>query len=693
MGIPIGQRWAAFCVALLVHVALFARDADASEVPEARRVLALFDGEGRNLRFDFEDPVHQVLEMPLNHLGMTVLRHDIRAGPPPGSALEGARAILTLFDNRGDCPAWLWPWLETNARGRRIVHVGDFGPLLRPAGKHDPARLAAWLEPLGLAYDDRYLEGPAGIEVAFRDERLCAFESTPRGKALHRGPRNLSGSNRPWVTTSLVVGDPDPRAPVVTGPWGGIALDPWAYDAGDDNEERRWHLDPFAFFREALGIEGFPAPHPSVVNGRRLFFLHVDGDGFESLSTVRPGALAAEVFRDEILLRHRLPFTVSVIVRSLTDDLRVSEPTREMEIARGILALENVEPASHGVLHPLRWELPLDSPLARAAWYPGLANYSYGPVAEVRDSLDFINARLLRGRRAALMLWTGSTNAPEEAVLECAKHGALNLNGGVFRWDAWYDSVSFVSPFARRVGSALQVYAGASNENDFEGFYRTMPGAFRHIDTTIERTGQGRILKPANLYVHFYIAEKPARLNPLRRLLRRWGEEEPTAPVFASFYVRAVLSALEACEVRRSGKGWLLRKFGDCPTARIDGPTPPIDWARSPGLFGARRIGDSLYLHLAGPDAEVSFDAGAGEAPHLEEANHPLTEMRRDANRIACVSGGLGPRLLVFAGFPPGAAVKVSIDGVAGAAAADAQGRVRVDLPDPGSVALEVALP
>jgi hypothetical protein len=681
----------------LALAGLLSLPASAEEGVESRRVLALFDGEGRSLRFDFEDPVHQVLEMPLNHLGMVVERHDIRKGPPPDSALDGTRALLTLFDNRGDCPPWLWPWLEEKVRDRglRVVHVGDFGPLTRPGGASDFSRLEAWLGPLGLSIDDRYLEGPVGIGTDFLDRRLCAFESNPLGRAIHRGPKNRSPRNRAWVRT-WPAGDPeDVRAPVVTGPWGGIALDPWTYNAGDENEERRWYLDPFAFFREALGLEGVPAPHPSVLHGRRMFFLHVDGDGFEDLSSVKPGALSAEVFREEILERYPLPFTVSIIVASLTKDLRVAEPTREMEEARRIFRLANVEPASHGVLHPLRWDLPLRSAAhGDQAWYAnGLANYEYGAVNEVRDSIRFVNERLLEGRRCGLMLWTGSTNAPEEAVLQCAREGALNLNGGVFRWDPLFDSSAFVSPWARRIGSAVQVYAGACNENDFEGFFREMPGAYGHIDETIERTGRDRILKPANLYVHFYIADKPARLRPLHALVRRWAYGERTIPVFASVYVRSVLSALGGCEVRRCEKGFEFRGFGDCRTARIDGPTPPIDWERSPGLFGARRVGDSLYLDLAGPDARVSFAPGAPPHPHLEESDHPLTETRREARSLSCVSHGFAARSLVLGGFAPGAAAQVQVDGRSWRAFADAEGRIIVQVKEKGAVPVEVRLP
>ena len=183
--------------------------------------------------------------------------------------------------------------------------------------------------------------------------------------------------------------DPDDvRTPVVTGPWGGIALEPWTIRMGGGDQGRRWYLDPFAFFREALGLEGVPAPDPSLLNGRRMFLFHVDGDGFESLSTVQPGEFCAKVMLEEVFARYDLPFTVSIVVAGLTPDLEIEEPTPEMLLARRILNRANIEPATHCVLHPLRWdELPgPDAPEQEYTWYRGLKNYEYTFVNEVTES-------------------------------------------------------------------------------------------------------------------------------------------------------------------------------------------------------------------------------------------------------------------------------------------------------------------
>jgi hypothetical protein len=662
--------------------------ARADGVAVRRHVIALMGGQRPVL--DTVDIVHSVLEMPINHAGLVVHRRYLSEGPPPDEWLDDTCAVLTYFTAAPEQADWLWPWLEREVpkHDLRVIHFGNFGPLAA-----DPQRLGRWLQRFGLSYDERCVEGAARVDARVPPED--AFESDPRARAIHIGPHNDSARNHVWVETRDRLAPDDVRAPIVTGPWGGIALDPWTLTEGSDNEERRWHLDPFLFFAEALGLRGVPAPHPSVLNGRRMWFLQIDGDGFESLSSVRPNTLSAQVMLDEVFRKYALPFTVSVIIRSLTEDYDAAEPTPRMEVAREILNLPNVEAASHGVLHTLKWEEEA-RPDAKSGeggmmWYPSLGHYTYSRVNEVKDSIRFINERLLvPPKRCAVMLWTGDALPPEEAILAAGEMGARNLNGGVFRWDAWYDSVGFVSPWSRRVGKALQVYAGASNENDFEGFFDTMPGAFGHVAETIARTGAPRILKPADIYGHFYSAENPARLATFRRLIQRFAFQEETAPVFASTYIDAVEDAVDHAHVRKTAEGWTLQNFGACRTARIDGDPRDVDFEKSHGLLGARRIGDSLYLHLAGSDALVVLADHPAPRPHVAQANCILEGARLAPAAIAVTAQARNDRLVVFAGFPPNAALVVSLDGVEKETQADASGRVEVRVAGPGSTGVTV---
>jgi len=671
---------------LLVALFLLA-SLTSAETPEPRHVIALVPGTTPDP--SFEDAVHEQLEMPLNYLGIVVRRHMIGNGPPPKAWFDGARAVLTYFDADVKLPDWYWPWLEQEVatRNLRVVHFGE----LEPMSESDPERTAKWLSRFGLDFEPSFQRGPIGIEVEFFDEKACAFEADPRFQANHRGPRSIDKRNRIWVRTRY---DGDERHPVVTGPWGGIALDPWTLRQGTLDQDRRWYIDPFRFLRDALGLERVPAAHPAVLNGRRMWFLQVDGDGFESLSTVEANAWSAKVMRDRVFTKHALPYTVSIIVRSLTDDYKVQSPTRKMVLAREILNLPQVEAASHGVLHTLRWQEDLkpDSPPHLIVWYRGLKNFKYNQINEVAQSIRFINERLMEpGKRCDVMLWTGEANPLEDAIRTSREAGSLNVNGGVFRWDAWQDSVGFVTPWGRKVGKELQVYAGAANENDFEGFYDKMPSAFAHIDTTIERTGNPRILKPANIYCHFYSAERPPRLKALQGLIERWTKKEPTAPVFASTYAKAVISAVRTARTYRTKSGWRFKNYGDCRTVRIDKEPRDVDFSRSTGVLGTKRIRESLYIHLSASDAEIVLKKNPPAHPHIEEANCLLDDAKLTRNGVAVTATAHNPRLIVFAGFAPESKVTVQVGDNTLERTTDKAGRLRLKLKNPGTTRIVVS--
>jgi hypothetical protein len=264
------------------------------------------------------------------------------------------------------------------------------------------------------------------------------------------------------------------------------------------------------------------------------------------------------------------------------------------------------------------------------------------------------------------------------------------MNGGVFRWDSMTDSCGFVSPLGRLTGDSWQIYAGAANENDFDGFFTSMPGAFAHIDDTISRTGAGRVLKPANVYVHFYSAENRSRLDSLHKLIKRWAFEQETVPVYASAYAHAAHSALTEARVLRAPWGWALRDFGGCKTARIDGEERYIDWDRSTGLAGATVLDGSLHVHLAEPDADLVFSDTPVMRPHLREANHMLQNVRLAADGIDFTSSALHSRELILAGFTPETEVLVSLDDIATTTTTDEEGLLTLQIDGAGDTRVEV---
>ena len=651
-----------------------------------RTVLALHNGApGR------PSHISQLVEMPLNYLGLVVRERHVAAGPPPTAWLADVRAVVTWFEHGAPAPDWVVPWLTevVPARVPFVVHLGSLQPL-RDA---DRRAFDAWMAARGLAWEDTFASGAARVNVDVLVERsLCAFEGKPERDARHEGPRSISASHTPWIRTTVRGGDGPSCTPVLVAPWGGLALQPWIVRLGGRHDERRLYLNLFAFLRRALRMERVPAPQPAVRCGRRLFFFHVDGDGFESVSWIDNRKRSAEVFRKEIVERFQLPCTLSVIVASLTDTLEPEQSTRLMQIAKDLFALPYVEVASHGVIHPFEWAAVFgDEPDVRKKFaYPGLKSFAYSPVAEVRDSITFIRKHLLpTGKDCVGMLWTGDCVPPADAIEEAGRLGCWNLNGGTFRWDSSFDSIAFVSPWTRRLDGQTQVYAAAANDNEFPGFYDTNPTAFEGVNETIARTGSPRILKPANVYAHFYSAERRPRLKALQALLMRWGVKAPTFPTHASVYVRAVQDALHA-RVERTESGWRLTDFGTCRTARIDDEPRTVDLRASTGLLGFRRTGRSLHLHLDGPEADVVLHEGAPGRPWLVEANCEVTDFDAKDARVSLRCQAFVPRTLTLAGLPPHRDASLSVDGAHRIVRTDGEGQVTLALAPGGPSAVEL---
>ena len=93
--------------------------------PIPRTILVLYD-----TTYDKETaflPVHQIAEMPLNHLGLIVTFVDINAGLPPLSEMRGVRGILTWFQSDAmKDPQGFLEWAESVIdAGMKFVVVGD----------------------------------------------------------------------------------------------------------------------------------------------------------------------------------------------------------------------------------------------------------------------------------------------------------------------------------------------------------------------------------------------------------------------------------------------------------------------------------------------------------------------------------------------------------------------------------------
>jgi hypothetical protein len=643
-----------------------------AETAFKRKVLVLVDSTGP--RADMENLVFECVQMVLNHQGILPEYVSVRTRPLPDDRdMKAYRGIVTAFTGEGvEKPEAYLTWLIRQMKaGRKVVIFGNPGfsldngqppSLMKKAGEvfrllglryeGDRTRLKALLryvkkDPGGVEFERKYPVFPEVYEKFVPvDDRLKVYLS------LRRTDRSDSES-----------------AVIVTGPAGGFALSGFIYWEDQATYQKQWYLNPFRFFREALGLKGRPAPDPTTLNGCRVAFSHVDGDAFSGISRIDKKSLCAEVIRDQILKEFDFPVTVSVIVGEIAPEAS-GNPTL-VKLARELFALPNVEPASHSYSHPYYWDpgYPDKEKYDRLYGIP-IKGYTYDPVMEIDYSMTYISDHLSPpGKPCRVFLWSGNCEPTASDVARCDDMKIGNMNGGDTVFDDVNRSYTSVAPYYRKVGDRFQVYTGQANENILTNLWKGPYYGFRNIITTMERTGSPRRVAPIDIYYHFYSAEYRASLKALQDVYT-WVLKQDTFKLYASDYIRMVRGYLDT-EISRSGPGlYIVRNYGACLTLRFDDPDLEPVLSGCENVLGYSRQPQGLYVSLA-PSADravlkmVSAKAGRTDpAPYLIKASGWVQTFKHGKNRLDIHYKGFGRGRIEIGGLPRKRTVRVTGSGL-----------------------------
>ncbi|MBF0161487.1 MAG: hypothetical protein HQL88_04285 [Magnetococcales bacterium] len=328
--------------------------------PVSRTVLAFHNPSETYEESRFQ-PLHRWGEVILNHFGLVVHYLDQQQPLPPLSALEGVQGIVVWTESAFSNPDTILTWLEQAMEaGIRVVVLGN-SPFM--GDQENPLSLARrnrFWNKMGMRQDGEWVQLTYKVKVVRKDSEMVEFE------------RPLSGLLPPYDRMSIVNGrvksyltvnhseDPATASDLVAvGPLGGYVAANYAVFKNPEMFQKQWHINPILFFRQALGLERHtPAPDTSTLSGRRIFYSHIDGDGWRNLSEISPyrekNRLSAEVILKEILERYDdLPVTVAPIAGDLDPAWFGTQAAQE--IARRIFALPHVELGSHTYSHPLDW--------------------------------------------------------------------------------------------------------------------------------------------------------------------------------------------------------------------------------------------------------------------------------------------------------------------------------------------------
>ncbi|ETR74108.1 MAG: polysaccharide deacetylase [Candidatus Magnetoglobus multicellularis str. Araruama] len=428
--------------------------------------------------------------------------------------------------------------------------------------------------------------------------------------------------------------------------------------------QKKWYLNPFLFFEDALGIKNMPRPDPTTLNGLRVAFSHIDGDAFGGPSRINPKKSCAEIVRDEVLKKYQYPVTVSVIVAEIAPEA-VGNKER-VDLAKNIFALPNVEPASHAYSHPYYWNehstVKDRYPSQYGIPVPG---YTFDAEKEIVYSMNYISKHLApKDKPCRVMLWSGACDPTERDLTLCKSHQIYNMNGGDTVFDDANNSYTAVAPIYRKVGRTYQIHCGQANENILTNLWEGPYYGFREIIKTMKKTGHPKRIKPIDIYYHFYSGEYQSSLKALQNVYE-WVLEQDILLVYTSEYIQMVQGFLDAAISKNNEGHYIITHYNHCLTMRFDHYDTYPDMRKCDNVLGYINTPQGLYVSLK-PNTQKAVIAFPAEnektqqVPYIEQASGWIMHFSVKGRHIQLDYKGFGKGSIRMAGLQPNTAYTVN---------------------------------
>jgi hypothetical protein len=659
-----------------------------------RWVLGLYnslDGGDEGVTPSEYNHVHLKAELILNHLGLLVELHDVNKPMPSDAYMSRFRGVIAWYDkDKIKAPVAYLRWLQRQARaGRKIVLLNGLRARSDTKGSLTPfAEIAATFKAIGLEYKGNFTDDPQRIRVASKISSVVEFErKLPPSLEYYEQVLPLAPAR---ATTYLTLDrkdlDPGLSHVVVVTDQGGYVSPGYVLNEQQFGRHyvMQWRLNPFAFFAKAFGVDrSMPRPDFTTVNGSRVFYSHIDGDGLPSITEVNRKSMCADFTRTQVLETFDLPCTVSFVVAGI--DPKAKGDRYRIEVAQKIAKLDNVEIATHGFAHPMDWRAREKSRVSYE-----VEGYKMSAQKEIGYASDFINRYIAPpGKITRVMLWTGWCNPAEDQLAITYKRGIYNLNGGDPIMDGQFPSYLHLAPPIHKVGKQTQYFTSGPNDYILTEEWHPPYHRWANLIQTMQRTGYPRRIYPMNVYYHFYVVEKPAALKAMRDILS-WVERQRPAPLFVSQYVdiirdfetlriepigataapatpaptppakgsarKAPKVAAAAAAPRPEISSWRVFNSGYLRTIRFDRPDKHVDLDASKGVIGYRRDPrlKVLYVHLD-PSHEhtIVLTSSPYRKPHVVGASSYIEDLVLKRDKATLRMQGYGTKYLTLGRMAP----------------------------------------
>ncbi len=550
-----------------------------------REILIIYNSKFIEDKDKVNSPAHLLLSTPVEYLGYIPILKDVQKGFPKNLD-RYAGIIINLFNdfpNQKKYYKWLKKVKESNIK---LLFLGDNSlPKL-------------WFSKI-FGVDITKNKDKDNLEYKIvKKDQMIGYELEPIIQ-YHENFYNPKNSKALLIAENSK-GEKSTISAIT--PWGGYVLDSSFFT--ELRGKILWHINPFKLLSQALRLEKFPIPDITTKNGRRIFFIHIDGDGLVSgVEFSKAPKIAGEELLESIIKKYDLPHGISIIEGEVAKYGVYPKYSKiSMKQASEILKQSNVLPATHTYSHPFNWGILEQNPKAKGHNLP-VINYSFSQKREISDSLDFINKKLTpKNKKAKTLFWTGDCLPSEKTLKYVAKHNILAINGGGTTITTAKNALVRITPIGLKRGKYYQIYAAIENENVYTNNWLGPFWGYGIVIQTFKMTEKPIRIKPINIYYHFYSSVKTASLNALKKVYD-WALTQEINPIYVTEYIQKAHSFYYV-SVAKKGDEYIFGGLNYIDELRIPKSFGVVDIQNSKGVIGFK----DKYIHLNSKNVSLKFN-------------------------------------------------------------------------------------
>lgn len=594
------------------------------EVERIRRdVLILFNQSIVKEKKAVYSSPHLSIALPIEHLGYVPILHDISKKELPKRVEDKYHAVIVWLHGQTKNDAKLYDWiLELKAKNIKVLFFDNFATL----------QSNEQLQALNLEKKSN-THPLTDKQTVHYHSSYQPFEMPYKGG--HQYELITGEVKKSVIEVNYENGDCS--VPIAITSWGGYALSSsFLLTLGNKSF---WTIDPYQFIKEALQFDEIPMPDPTTEAGRRILFIHIDGDGF-----MEPVRMDMEMFSTEYLLEHvynkyQIPHTLSII-QGEVQKLYPKDREKMENITRQLYALPWVQPASHTYSHPFFWSdlgknnHDVDEHFGKHYHLP-IKGYKFSLKKETVESIDYTLSFAPKQKHdEKIIFWSGDCQPSKEVLEYVEKNGILHMNGGDTTIQKKNPTIQHIAPFGLQHDEYWQIYTGQQNENVYTNNWLGPFWGFRNVIETFEMTNKPYRVKPINIYYHFYAASKLASFNALVEIYE-WAIKQKTSKLYASQYIKKAQGFYRTA-LGRTEDGFEVRNQGNLRTLRFD-TNVHIDVAQSQGVAGHHYENKSSYITLDKSGNYQLRRKKNNRSPYLIESNGWVEKVTVDNHQYSFI--------------------------------------------------------